>query len=141
MTPAKITEKTRKHKKRKGILFLASFSNSMFYNGDAIWYFLEYAYKHIVESTSKPTPLTIAGRGIPSELKDFVKSNKKMHKFVTFLESPPTVDSLFENSRMFIAPHLYGAGIQYKVSEPSMKSHCLRLQTWFCTNIELNTGQ
>jgi hypothetical protein len=32
------------------------------------------------------------------------------------LESPPTLDKLFENTKMFIAPHLYGAGIQYKVS-------------------------
>jgi hypothetical protein len=119
MTPAKNTEGKVKFKERKGMLFLASFSDSMFYNGDAIWYFLAYIYKHIVESSSKPTPLTIVGREIPFELKNFVKSNRKMHKFVTFLESPPTVDSLFENSRMLIAPHLYGAGIQYKVSTTS----------------------
>jgi GT2 family glycosyltransferase len=64
MTPAKNTEDTGNFKKRKGILFLASFSNEMFYNGDAIWHFLKYTYKYFVEEVKKPTPLTIAGRGV-----------------------------------------------------------------------------
>lgn len=94
-------EEKGKFKKRKGILFLASFSNKMFYNGDAIWHFLKYIYKYYVETSKKLAPLTIAGRGkliyllsfrytldahdpdcmctsfsytrIPSELRDMVK--------------------------------------------------------------------
>jgi len=64
-----------------------------------------------------PSHLTIAGRGIPDELREFVKKNEDIAKHVTFLESPPTIEHLFEQNRVFIAPHLYGAGIQYKVSE------------------------
>jgi GT2 family glycosyltransferase len=56
-------EEKGKFKKRKGILFLASFSNEMFYNGDAIWHFLKHTYKYYVETSKKPAPLTIAGRG------------------------------------------------------------------------------
>jgi GT2 family glycosyltransferase len=99
MIPVQDTEDSGNFKKRKGILFLASFSNQMHYNGDAIWHFLKYTYKDFVEWTKKPTPLTIAGRGmillslvnwtqtidayldcacttftgIPNELRDFVK--------------------------------------------------------------------
>lgn len=36
---------------------------------------------------------------------------------VYFVDSPHSVESLYEEHRIFIAPHLYGAGIQFKVSE------------------------
>ena len=103
---------------RNGILFLASFSKIMYYNGDAIWYFLKHIYPIVIEETSSssPIPLTIAGRGIPAALRQFVQKNKAIAKYVTFLESPLTIVHLFEDHRVFIAPHLYGAGIQYKVS-------------------------
>jgi hypothetical protein len=117
MNPAS-KEERKDFSERKGILFLASFEDEMFYNGDAIWYFIKYIYQQQVHSSSKPLPLTIAGNGIPQYLRDFVKSTR-MRKHVTFIESPPKVDSLFEQSRLFIAPHLYGAGIQYKVSGKS----------------------
>jgi len=115
----------RKFSDRNGILFLASFDKKMYYNGDAIWYFLKHIYPMVVKESSsfRPVPLTIAGRGIPHELRQFVKKNKDTAKHVTFLESPPTIDHLFEENRVFIAPHLYGAGIQYKAS--------LRSANWF----------
>ena len=108
----------RKFSERKGILFLASFAGSMYYNGDAIWYFLKYIYPSVVKDspTSHPIPLTIAGREIPSELRELVEKNANIAKYVTFLDSPPTIDHLHEENRVFIAPHLYGSGIQFKVS-------------------------
>jgi glycosyltransferase involved in cell wall biosynthesis len=104
---------------RNGILFLAAFHNSMYYNGDAIWYFLKFIYPRIIEATfnNRVPALTIAGRGIPDELYEFVKANKLITNYITFLESPPSIEELFETNRILIAPHLYGAGIQYKVSE------------------------
>ncbi len=110
-------KKQKDFSERSGILFLASFGNLMYYNGDAIWYFLKEIYPLVIEKSknSSPIPLTIAGRGIPDELRAVVKENEAISPYIKFLESPPTVDHLFEESRIFIAPHLYGAGIQYKV--------------------------
>ncbi len=103
---------------RNGILFVASFGNNTYYNGDAIWYFLKNVYPLVVEESKSyyPIPLTIAGRQIPARLYNTAMENKKIRKHVTFVESPTTVDRLYEKNRLFIAPHLYGAGIQYKVS-------------------------
>ena len=104
---------------RNGILYLAAFRGSMYYNGDAIWYFLKNVYPFVINAfkalSQDPIPLTIAGRGIPDQLRKVVKNNDVISPYVTFLESPPTIDHLFEEHRMFIAPHLYGAGIQFKV--------------------------
>eukprot|EP00586_Coscinodiscus_wailesii_P000698 CAMPEP_0172484550 /NCGR_PEP_ID=MMETSP1066-20121228/12048_1 /TAXON_ID=671091 /ORGANISM="Coscinodiscus wailesii, Strain CCMP2513" /LENGTH=752 /DNA_ID=CAMNT_0013249159 /DNA_START=284 /DNA_END=2542 /DNA_ORIENTATION=+ len=118
MTSENMSE--RKFSERNGLLFLASFHDTMYYNGDAIWYFLEYIYPLVVKESIysfQGVHLTIAGRGIPAKLRDFVKNKKDIAKHVTFLESPPTTDRLYRENRVMIAPHLYGAGIQYKVSE------------------------
>lgn len=100
---------------RKGILFVASFGNSMYYNGDAICYFLTKIYPLVVESAEIPFPLAIAGRNIPKQLRETVEKDKVIFPHVTFFESPKSLDELIDKSRIFIAPHLYGAGIQYKV--------------------------
>jgi len=47
-------------------------------------------------------------------LKNFVKHND-LDQHVTFLESPLHLDPLYEKARIFIAPHLYGSGIQFQV--------------------------
>ena len=99
---------------REGILYLASFHGNMYYNGDAIWHFLESIYPLVLQEAAKPIPLIIAGRSIPDKIHNIVK-RKSLEKFVTFRESPHNINSLYSNSRLFIAPHLYGAGLQYKV--------------------------
>ena len=114
--------------KRRGILFLGSFHNEMFYNGDAIWFFLREVYPLVIKDSTEPIPLTIAGRGIPTELRSFVMANEDISKFVTFLESPRTTEHLFEEHRIMIAPHLYGAGIQYKVSKCGIHFQYVRHQ-------------
>jgi len=104
-------------RERNGILFLASFGDKMYYNGDAIWYFLKYTYPLILQESSTSIPLTIAGRNIPKDLYEMVESNPDLTSSITFMESPVDIKPLYEKTRVFIAPHLYGAGIQYKVSE------------------------
>ena len=99
---------------REGILYLASFNGSMYYNGDAIWYFLKEIYPLVLNEAPSPIHLTIAGRGIPDELRMFTKMNG-LDQFVKFVDSPKDVVTLYEKARIFIAPHLYGAGIQFKV--------------------------
>jgi GT2 family glycosyltransferase len=107
--------KTVPFQERKGILFLASFNNDMYYNGDAIWYFLKETYPLVLKDSFEPIPLSIAGRDIPDELRNFTRDNG-LDDHVTFFESLDDTTTLFDNSRVFIAPHLYGSGIQFKVS-------------------------
>ena len=111
---SKITKKS--YRERDGILFLGSYSNQMYYNGDAIWYFLTSIYPLVVRDAGYPIPLTIAGKGIPSELRDIVEEDPMLSKSVIFRESVPDLHDLYDSARMLIAPHMYGAGIQYKVS-------------------------
>jgi hypothetical protein len=104
---------------RTGILFLASFNNDMYYNGDAIWYFLKETYPLVLRDSSaeqQPIRLSIAGRDIPEELRNFTRDNG-LDDHVTFFESLEDTTPLFDNARVFIAPHLYGSGIQFKVSQ------------------------
>ena len=101
---------------REGILYLASFNGNMYYNGDAIWHFLESIYPKVLKEAAEPIPLIIAGRSIPDKLRKIVR-RKNLQKFVTFRESPNNIESLYSKSRVFIAPHLYGAGLQFKVCD------------------------
>ncbi len=109
---SRVTKK--KFNQRNGILFLASFSDNMYYNGDAIWYFLHEVYPLVLQELE--IPLTIAGRKIPKELHDLVEDDEVLSKNIIFRESVPDILELYDSARVFIAPHLYGAGIQYKVS-------------------------
>ena len=104
---------------REGILFLGAFHKQMYYNGDALWYFLTQVYPFVVKE--KQIPFYIAGRGIPQDLRDIVSRNPLLEKTVTFYESPKSLKALYEKARIFIAPHQYGAGIQYKLSEAFAK--------------------
>jgi len=102
---------------RKGILFVGAFHDGMYYNGDAIWYFVEKIYPIVLKSSSEPIHLTIAGRKIPQQLRDIVGNHTGITKHVTFLESPDDLSILYNNALVSLAPHLYGAGIQFKISE------------------------
>ena len=110
------SEKKNGFENRFGILFVGAFHGVMYYNGDAMWYFVTAIYPLVVQGAGTPIPLTIAGRKIPQELREAVAKDQIISPHVTFLESPLSLDDLMDNCRVFIAPHLYGAGIQYKVS-------------------------
>jgi Predicted glycosyltransferases len=128
---------TNSFSQRSGILFLASFRDEMYYNGDAIWYFLDRIYPLVLQEQQNTTEegelirLTIAGRGIPKQMRDFVKSNPTLARHVTFLESPENIDDLMEDTRLFIAPHQYGSGIQYKVRH--VIYHGVIFSLWMCS--------
>merc|ERR1719204_1833503 len=108
-------------KEREGILFLAAFHGAMYYNGDAIWWFLKHVYPMILETAPKPIPLTIAGRNIAPYLIEMAQNDTRITEHVHFDESPDDISPLYEKARVFVAPHLYGAGIQYKMSETFAK--------------------
>jgi len=114
---------------RSGLLFVAALYSSMYYNGDAIWYFLKEVYPLIVQENSE-IDLTIAGRGIPEELKSFAEKHEGLDdRHVSFVESPESLDDLYNSAKIFIVPHLYGAGIQYKVREFFFKLYAFILLT------------
>ena len=56
---------------------LESFHDNMYYNGDAVWYFLTEVYSRILllEEPKSPIPFTISGENIP---KNFVTWFKRM---------------------------------------------------------------
>ena len=99
---------------REGILFMGDFHNSMYYNGDAIWYFLTEVYPLVLEHASEPIPLKVIGVDIPQLLRDTVERNKNISRFVKFIKSPKSIETYMDGSRIAIAPYLYGAGIDYK---------------------------
>lgn len=116
MSSERGAEEPKDNYDRSGILFLASFDGKMYYNGDAIWYFLNQTYPLVIKNASSPIPLTIAGRNIPNYLKKYVEQ-VKLDEFVTFVESPENIDRLYAAHQIFIAPHIYGSGIQFKVNQ------------------------
>ena len=53
---------------RSGILFIGSFHDSMYYNGDAVWFFLTEVYLLILKESKLPIPFTIAGENVPKDI-------------------------------------------------------------------------
>mmetsp|Transcript_4590 Transcript_4590/g.9262 ORF Transcript_4590/g.9262 Transcript_4590/m.9262 type:complete len:914 (-) Transcript_4590:172-2913(-) len=100
---------------RSGILFLGAFHDSMYYNGDAIWYFLKEIFPLILQES--PVNLTIAGRGIPDNLRTYVEGHGAISAHVQFIESPADTTEIYKTTRAVLAPHLYAAGVQFKISE------------------------
>lgn len=100
---------------RHGILFVGAFHEKMYYNGDAVWYFVTEIFPLIVKETGGTIPLTIAGRKIPTVLRESIQQNSDISEHVRFVESPTDLMLLYNQTRLVIAPHLYGAGIQFKV--------------------------
>ena len=115
-----ITPTKTSFKHRKGILFIGAFHGRMYYNGDAIWYFVTEIFPLIVKESKGTIPLTIAGREIPKVLRESVEQNPIISKHVIFLESPPDLMGLYNQNRLVLAPHLYGAGIQFKVRKENL---------------------
>ena len=107
------TKKSFDH--RKGILFIGAFHNRMYYNGDAIWYFVTEIFPLIVKESNGTIPLSIAGRKIPKVLRESVEQNPIISDHVNFFESPPDLRHLYNQNRVVLAPHFDGAGIQFKV--------------------------
>merc|ERR1712232_119 len=70
----------------------------------------------VLNEAPSPIHLTIAGREIPDEVRRFTKKNG-LNQFVKYVDSPKEVVTLYKKARILIAPHLYGAGVQYKLSE------------------------
>mmetsp|Transcript_82619 Transcript_82619/g.230394 ORF Transcript_82619/g.230394 Transcript_82619/m.230394 type:complete len:856 (-) Transcript_82619:89-2656(-) len=101
---------------RDGILFVGSFDGQMYYNGDAILWFITEVYPAVMHAQS--ISLKIAGRSIPQDLRDVVQQSRYA-RWIELLDSPgeEALRMLYHKSRLFIAPHQYAAGVQQKLSE------------------------
>ena len=109
---------SRSFDQRYGILFIGSFVDGLYYNGDAILHFLKEIYPIVLSrlpASESPIPVTIAGCGIHTELRNSV-AKLNLDSSVTFVECPSSFDNLFEVHRIFIAPYLHDAGVPYTVS-------------------------
>lgn len=94
--------------KREGIAFLGGFNHTP--NGEAV----EYLVNDIMPLLAKQRPdivLYVYGSNMPSSYKEFETENIKM---VGFAE---TLDGVYHDHRVFVAPLLSGAGIKGKVLE------------------------
>lgn len=95
-------------KEREGIVFLGGFNHLP--NGEAV----EYLVNDIMPLLAKQRPdinLYVYGSNMPQRIKDMSADNIKM---VGFAE---TLDGVFHDHRVFVAPLLSGAGIKGKVLE------------------------
>ena len=61
------------YEEREGILFVGGFHNSMYYNGDSLWWFLDKVYPIVAKESAFPIPITIAGKGIPQEVRTTIR--------------------------------------------------------------------
>ena len=84
---------------RNGILFIGSFHDSMYYNGDAVWYFLTEVYPLILKESKSPIPFTIAGENIPKDIHELVEKDKLLSKNVIFQESLADIDKMFDSKK------------------------------------------
>jgi O-antigen biosynthesis protein len=100
---------------RHGILFVGSFNGKMYGDGHAIWDFLKTVFPLILKEARGAIPLTILGKDIPNTLREFVETNAVLGKLVTILESPSDIRAVYNQHRLVLAPHLYGAGMESEV--------------------------
>ncbi len=110
LTPWVLEEKPvgQSFTKRDGIVFLGGFNHTP--NGEAV----EYLVNDIMPLLAKHRPdivLHVYGSNMPASYKEMETANIKMHGFA------PSLDGVYHNHRLFVAPLLSGAGIKGKVLE------------------------
>lgn len=110
LTPWVLEEKPQgpSFKKRQGIAFLGGFNHTP--NGEAV----DYLVNDIMPLLAKQRPdicLSVYGSNMPASYKELEADNIKM---VGFAE---TLDGVYHDHRVFVAPLLSGAGIKGKVLE------------------------
>lgn len=110
LTPWVLQEKSQgpEYKQRKGIAFLGGFNHTP--NGEAV----EYLVNEIMPLLAEERPeivLYVYGSNMPSSYKQMESDNIKM---LGFAES---LDGVYHDHRLFVAPLLSGAGIKGKVLE------------------------
>ena len=119
-SPPAVPISTTPFTSRIGILLIAGFHGSMYYNGDAAWYLVTQVYpliaRGIATNGAPPIPLTIAGSDIPQGLVAVVNASRQ-RKWITLKHSPRELAPLYDAARVIIIPHQYGCGVQYKLTE------------------------
>ena len=119
-SPPPVPISTTPFTSRIGILLIAGFHGSMYYNGDAAWYLVTQIYpliaRAIATNGAPPIPLTIAGSDIPQDLVAVVNASRQ-REWITLKHSPRELAPLYDAARVIIIPHQYGCGVQYKLTE------------------------
>ncbi|MGH9903102.1 MAG: glycosyltransferase, partial [Pyrinomonadaceae bacterium] len=94
---------------REGLLFIGNFNHRP--NTDAVHYFMHKIFPRVREAIPG-AKFYVVGSYMPEEIKFH-----GTQEGVVVLGFVPDVDSLFESSRLFVAPLRYGAGMKGKVGQ------------------------
>ncbi len=95
---------------REGLFFIGNFNHRP--NIDAVHYFMHRIFP-VVRKSLPGVKLYVVGSYMPEEIRGYGSD----HADVITLGYVRDVDSLFENSRVFVAPLRYGSGMKGKVGQ------------------------
>lgn len=93
---------------RNGLLFIGNFNHRP--NKDAVHYFLKEIFP-LLQRRIKQLKFYVVGSNMPEEITAYNSEN------IAVLGYTPDVDPLFHNSRVFVTPLRYGAGMKGKVGQ------------------------
>ncbi len=95
---------------REGLFFIGNFNHRP--NTDAVHYFMHRIFP-LIRNSLPGVKFYIVGSYMPEEIRSYGSD----HSDVVTLGYLRNVDSLFENSRVFIAPLRYGSGMKGKIGQ------------------------
>lgn len=93
---------------RNGLLFIGNFNHRP--NKDAVHYFIKEIFP-LLQRRIKQLKFYVVGSNMPEEITAYNSEN------IAVLGYTPDVDPLFHNSRVFVTPLRYGAGMKGKVGQ------------------------
>lgn len=93
---------------RQGLVFIGGFLHRP--NGDAVHYLIREIYP-LIQKSIPGVKLYIVGGNVPPEIAAYGSEDIAVMGFV------PDVNPIFHNSRVFVAPLRYGAGIKGKIGQ------------------------
>ncbi len=106
----RLQNRGRAFAEREGLFFIGNFNHRP--NVDAVHYFMHKIFSHI-QASIPGAKFYIAGSHMPDEIKWYGSNCNG----VTALGYVRDVDSLFNSSRVFVAPLRYGSGMKGKIGQ------------------------
>ncbi|MBW1792020.1 MAG: glycosyltransferase family 4 protein [Deltaproteobacteria bacterium] len=107
--PINVKKPEQDFRERKDVLFVGAFLGSESPNEDAVLYFAEEVFPRIQEVLS--CKLFIVGTNPPDSVKKLSSSSIIVTGYVEDLRQ------YYEKCRVFVVPHMYSAGIPWKLQE------------------------
>ena len=99
---------TKPFEERNGLLFVGNLAHRP--NEDAVHFFMREIYP-LLESSLPHLTVCIVGDNVPRDISSYESNEVKIKGYV------PDIEPFFEDSRVFVAPLRFGAGIKGKIGE------------------------